>query len=172
MSRLRRPVGRLRDLPIWSKLGLIMIVPTIATIVVGISGLVDHIDEANNADRARTLAVLSGRRRCASSHQLQNERAYAVDAARRHRADAGRRARADGLQAPRPARSTPRKATYRLSRRPRSTDVPDNLAHAARRASTATSSDLPGMREQIAQRARRSADAPSERATARSSTTC
>jgi len=33
--RLRTPAGRLRDLPIWSKLGLIMIVPTIATIVVG-----------------------------------------------------------------------------------------------------------------------------------------
>ncbi|BCB85289.1 hypothetical protein Psuf_026020 [Phytohabitans suffuscus] len=32
MSRLRRPLGRLRDLPIWSKLGLIMIVPTLATI--------------------------------------------------------------------------------------------------------------------------------------------
>ena len=59
MSRLRRPAGRLRDLPIWSKLGLIMLVPTLATIVVGVSGLVDHIEEASNAERARTLAVLS-----------------------------------------------------------------------------------------------------------------
>ena len=44
MSRLRRPADRLRDLPIWSKLGLIMLVPTLATIIVGVSGLVDHID--------------------------------------------------------------------------------------------------------------------------------
>ena len=77
MSRLRRPAGRLRDLPIWSKLGLIMLVPTLATIIVGVSGLVDHIREASNAERARTLAVLSQ----ASGgliDQLQNERAYAV----------------------------------------------------------------------------------------------
>jgi signal transduction histidine kinase len=77
MSRLRRPVGRLRDLPIWSKLGLIMLVPTLATIVVGTSGLVDHINEASNAERARTLAALSQ----ASGglvDQLQNERVYAV----------------------------------------------------------------------------------------------
>jgi signal transduction histidine kinase len=77
MSRLRRPVGRLRDLPIWSKLGLIMLVPTLATIIVGTSGLIDHINEASNAERARTLAALSQ----ASGglvDQLQNERAYAV----------------------------------------------------------------------------------------------
>ena len=62
MSRLRRPAGRLRDLPIWSKLGLIMLVPTLATIIVGTSGLIDHINEANNAERARTLidSVASG----------------------------------------------------------------------------------------------------------------
>ena len=74
MSRLRRPAGRLRDLPIWSKLGLIMIVPTLATIVVGTNGLIDHIESADNADRARDLAVLTE----ASGelvHQLQNERA-------------------------------------------------------------------------------------------------
>ena len=77
MSRLRRPAGRLRDLPIWSKLGLIMLVPTLATIIVGVSGLVDHINEANNAERARTLAVLS---RAAGGlvDQLQSERSYAV----------------------------------------------------------------------------------------------
>ncbi|MEV6629651.1 sensor histidine kinase [Actinoplanes sp. NPDC051470] len=81
MSRLRRPAGRLRDLPIWSKLGLIMLVPTLATIIVGVSGLVDHIEEASNAEQARTLAVLSQ----ASGglvDQLQNERAYAVMIAR------------------------------------------------------------------------------------------
>ncbi|MFI5843706.1 nitrate- and nitrite sensing domain-containing protein [Catenuloplanes sp. NPDC051500] len=57
-SRLRWPGSRLRDLPIWSKLGLIMIVPTMATIVVGTSGLIDHIDEARDADQARTIAQL------------------------------------------------------------------------------------------------------------------
>src|SRR3954451_12491538 len=77
MSRLRRPADRLRDLPIWSKLGLIMLVPTLATIIVGVSGLVDHINEANNAERARTLSVLS---QAAGGlvDRLQNERSYAV----------------------------------------------------------------------------------------------
>jgi signal transduction histidine kinase len=77
MSRLRRPAGRLRDLPIWSKLGLIMLVPTLATIIVGVSGLVDHIDEASNAERARTLSVLS-QNAGALVDSLQNERAYGV----------------------------------------------------------------------------------------------
>src|SRR3954468_22996640 len=77
MSRLRRPAGRLRDLPIWSKLGLIMLVPTLATIIVGVSGLVDHIEEASNAERARTLAVLS---EAAGGlvDNLQDERAFGV----------------------------------------------------------------------------------------------
>lgn len=60
LSRLRRPTGRLRDMPIWSKLGLIMIVPTIATVVVGTSGLVDHLETLNNANRAGDLANLVG----------------------------------------------------------------------------------------------------------------
>ncbi|WP_157527637.1 sensor histidine kinase, partial [Micromonospora rosaria] len=59
LSRLR-PTGRLRDMPIWSKLGLIMIVPTIATVVVGTSGLIDHLDTLNNANRAGDLANLTG----------------------------------------------------------------------------------------------------------------
>ncbi|WP_130509240.1 sensor histidine kinase [Krasilnikovia cinnamomea] len=77
MSRLRRPAGRLRDLPIWSKLGLIMLVPTLATVIVGVSGLIDHIGEANNAERARTLSVLSEAAGGLVDH-LQNERAYGV----------------------------------------------------------------------------------------------
>ncbi|WP_236028840.1 sensor histidine kinase [Actinoplanes lichenicola] len=77
MSRLRRPADRMRDLPIWSKLGLIMLVPTLATIIVGVSGLVDHIDEANNAERARTLSVLSEAAGGLVDH-LQNERAYGM----------------------------------------------------------------------------------------------
>ncbi|WJK40704.1 nitrate- and nitrite sensing domain-containing protein [Solwaraspora sp. WMMA2056] len=77
LSRLRRPVGRLNDLPIWSKLGLIMIVPTLATIVVGTNGLIDHLETASNASQARTLSTLAA----ASGdlvHDLQNERAAAV----------------------------------------------------------------------------------------------
>ncbi|MGW4941338.1 sensor histidine kinase [Actinoplanes sp. NPDC004185] len=77
MSRLGRPAGRLRDLPIWSKLGLIMLVPTLATVVVGTSGLIDHINEASDAERARTLAVLSQAAGGLVDH-LQNERAYGV----------------------------------------------------------------------------------------------
>ncbi|GGQ41366.1 sensor histidine kinase [Couchioplanes azureus] len=77
MSRLRRPAGRLRDLPIWSKLGLIMLVPTLATIIVGTQGLIDHIDEATNAERARTLSVLSQAAGGLVDH-LQNERSFAV----------------------------------------------------------------------------------------------
>ncbi len=52
--------GSLRDLPIWTKLGLIMIVPTIATIVVGTAGLLDQVEQASDAERARSLTVLSG----------------------------------------------------------------------------------------------------------------
>jgi signal transduction histidine kinase len=70
--------GYLGDRPIWFKLGLIMIVPTIATIVVGISALLTNIGAASDADRARTLTSLT-----ADSgslvHDLQNERAAAVD---------------------------------------------------------------------------------------------
>jgi signal transduction histidine kinase len=47
-------------MPIWSKLGLIMIVPTIATVVVGTSGLVDHLETLNSANRTGDLANLIG----------------------------------------------------------------------------------------------------------------
>nr|WP_232533852.1 sensor histidine kinase [Plantactinospora sp. KBS50] len=74
---MRRPVGRLRDMPIWSKLGLIMIVPTIATIVVGTSGLIDHLGTLTSANRAHSLANLSQ----ASGdlvNNLQDERTLAI----------------------------------------------------------------------------------------------
>lgn len=77
LSRLRRPAALLRDLPIWSKLGLIMVVPTIATVVVGLNGLVSHIQQAREVDRTRSLAMLaevSGQ----LVHGLQDERASAV----------------------------------------------------------------------------------------------
>ena len=76
-SRLRVPVGRLRDLPIWSKLGLIMIVPIAATVVVGVNGLVNNIGDANNADRTRTLSGLSADA-AGLAQELQSERAKAT----------------------------------------------------------------------------------------------
>jgi signal transduction histidine kinase len=76
-SRLRKPMGSLSDLPIWSKLGLIMIVPTIATIVVGTAGLVENVAATNGAERTRTLARLSYSAG-GLVHELQNERATAV----------------------------------------------------------------------------------------------
>src|SRR5262249_17974443 len=65
--------GRLRDQPIWLKLGFIMVVPTIATIVVGTAGLFDNVSRASEADRARTLAGLSADA-AVLVHALQNER--------------------------------------------------------------------------------------------------
>ncbi|MFI6821886.1 nitrate- and nitrite sensing domain-containing protein [Micromonospora sp. NPDC050187] len=77
LSRMRRPAGRLRDMPIWSKLGLIMIVPTIATVVVGTNGLIDHLDTLNSANRAGDLAHLTGYSG-ELVDTLQDERAAAV----------------------------------------------------------------------------------------------
>ncbi|MDR6325114.1 signal transduction histidine kinase [Actinoplanes couchii] len=54
-----------------------MLVPTVATIIVGVNGLVDHIEEASNAERARTLAVLSEASGGLVDH-LQTERTYGV----------------------------------------------------------------------------------------------
>ncbi len=76
-TRLRRPLRRLRDMPIWSKLGIIMIIPTLATLVVGVNGLVDHLGTYTNADRARVLANLT-RVSGELTHHLQDERAAAV----------------------------------------------------------------------------------------------
>src|SRR5262249_13139092 len=49
----------LRDRRIGIKLGFIMFVPTLATVIVGANGLVSQISTANAADRARSLATLS-----------------------------------------------------------------------------------------------------------------
>jgi signal transduction histidine kinase len=56
---------------------MIMIVPTLATIVVGTNGLIGQVDTASSADRARVLANLSD---VAGElvHRLQDERAAAV----------------------------------------------------------------------------------------------
>ncbi len=76
-SLFARPIGFVRDLPIWTKLGLIMIVPTIATIVVGTAGLLDQVDQASGAERGRLLSVLSGEAG-ALVHNLQDERTSAI----------------------------------------------------------------------------------------------
>ncbi|GGJ92784.1 hypothetical protein GCM10010123_23360 [Pilimelia anulata] len=70
-------MSRLRDAPIWAKLGLIMIVPTIATVVVGTTGLIGHIETQSAAERARNLAALS---ETASRlvNDIQHERATAA----------------------------------------------------------------------------------------------
>ena len=121
--RLQRPVGWLRDLPIWTKLGLIMIVPTIATIVVGTAGLLDKVQAANNADRARTLAVLSGEAG-GLVHELQDERAVAVQLLKR--AD-GRHRPGQGMSTPRStSRPTQANIEYRQSRSTLA-DIPPNL---------------------------------------------
>jgi signal transduction histidine kinase len=54
-----------------------MIVPTLATIVVGTAGLLDHVTAADNADRARVLAVLAGDAG-ELVNNLQAERAAAI----------------------------------------------------------------------------------------------
>lgn len=67
----------LRDLPIWSKLTLIMIVPTVATLLVGANSVADHVSSAGNAERARQLSSVvqaSG----SLVDGLQNERAAAL----------------------------------------------------------------------------------------------
>src|SRR2546421_8564205 len=76
-SVMRRLVGYLRDRSIGFKLGLIMLVPTLATVVVGFGALAANIATAHDADRARILAGISedtGR----LVHDLQNERAAAT----------------------------------------------------------------------------------------------
>jgi len=121
-SRFARPVGWVRDLPIWTKLGLIMIVPTLATIVVGTAGLLDQVQQASNAERARSLAVLSGD---AGNlvHRLQDERAIAVQLLNAPSA-AIERLKDDYTK--QQERTEAANVRYRLSRSTLA-DVPDNL---------------------------------------------
>jgi signal transduction histidine kinase len=69
--------GWLRDRRIGIKLGFIMFVPTLATVIVGANGLVSQISNAGTADRARTLATLSADAGSLVT-SLQDERAYAT----------------------------------------------------------------------------------------------
>src|SRR5215469_2481439 len=76
-SRMSGLTGYFRDRPIWVKLGLIVLVPTIATVFVGFSSLLGNINAATNASRVRTVAALTGDA-SKLTHALQNERAAAV----------------------------------------------------------------------------------------------
>ena len=76
-SGKRSLVGYLRDRRIGVKLGFIVFVPTLATVIVGANGLVGQISTASTADRARVLATLSGDAG-ALVQDLQNERADAA----------------------------------------------------------------------------------------------
>ncbi|HEY9483698.1 MAG TPA: nitrate- and nitrite sensing domain-containing protein, partial [Micromonosporaceae bacterium] len=69
--------GWLRDRRIGIKLGFIMFVPTLATVIVGANGLVSQISNANIADRAHTLAALSADAG-SLANALQDERASAT----------------------------------------------------------------------------------------------
>ncbi|HEY8452807.1 MAG TPA: sensor histidine kinase [Natronosporangium sp.] len=75
--RRRRVLGRLQDLPIWLKLGVIMVIPTLATLVVGTNAVIGDLETLSNADRARDLAELS-QESGELVHRLQDERAAAV----------------------------------------------------------------------------------------------
>src|SRR5436309_1634583 len=77
LSAMRGLVGYLRDRSIGFKLGLIMLVPTLATVVVGFGALANNISIAHDADRARILAGLSGDAGVLV-HDLQDERAAAL----------------------------------------------------------------------------------------------
>ncbi|WP_326549360.1 sensor histidine kinase [Micromonospora sp. NBC_01813] len=144
LSRLRRPVGRLNDLPIWSKLGLIMIVPTLATIVVGTNGLIGHLETADNAAQARTLSTLTA----ASGdlvHDLQNERAAAVLLLGTENAEAKQRY----LDAYNTLHGTVESSRAPYSqRRAELTDLPVNFRNLLSRIDQ-NLADLPGVRSQV-----------------------
>ncbi len=144
-SRFSRPVGWLQNLPIWIKLALIMIVPTIATIVVGARSLTDHASAANDAERVRALAVLASDAD-ALIDDLQQERAigtYLLSAPpqslKRVRDDFAR-------QLPVTDKSS---AQYRLSRSTVA-DVPGNLRVTLGRIETELV-DLTTLRSQISE---------------------
>src|SRR5262245_15677991 len=69
--------GFLGNRRIGIKLGFIMFVPTLATVIVGANGLVSQISNANSADRARSLASLSADAGTLV-HALQDERTDAA----------------------------------------------------------------------------------------------
>ena len=123
-----------------------MIVPTIATVVVGTNGLIGHFEHANNADRARTLAAAV---QAAGElvHALQDERAARGHAARRARDADQEDARA--AYATRKAGSTTRSGPHYRSAAARSADLPGNFRAAAATTSTSASAELPASADQV-----------------------
>ncbi|GIJ25903.1 hypothetical protein Vqi01_10650 [Micromonospora qiuiae] len=150
LSRLRRPAGRLRDMPIWSKLGLIMIVPTIATVVVGTSGLIDHLDSLSNANRAGDLAELIGHSG-ALVDGLQDERTAAVlllgVTPQSGQAESEEKKRYSALYTEVSARVDDAKAPYSQQRSDLS-DLPESLETLLNQINERLG-DLPGTRSQV-----------------------
>ncbi|WP_018218528.1 nitrate- and nitrite sensing domain-containing protein [Salinispora vitiensis] len=144
LSRIRRPAGWLRDLPIWSKLGLILIVPTVATVVVGTSGIVDHLQTLNNANRSGDLASLVAHSGDLVG-QLQAERTEAIRLLGEDRA-AEREKRVTAYDEA-SARVDEAKEPY-AARRSEVTGLPDTLENQLRFIDQ-TLSDLPGTRSQV-----------------------
>lgn len=132
-------------MPIWSKLGLIMIVPTIATIVIGTSGLIENVDTLNEATRARDLAELTA----ASGElvdQLQDERAAAVLVLG---AEKDAKARQQYLQTYRELHGSVDQAkTLYLQERSDLLNLPSNLDGLLTRVDDSVT-DLPGVRSQV-----------------------
>jgi signal transduction histidine kinase len=69
--------GYLRDRPIWAKLGLIMMLPTIATIAVSFAALISNTSKASDANRTRAAASLTAQSG-ALVQGLQDERSAAT----------------------------------------------------------------------------------------------
>jgi signal transduction histidine kinase len=132
-----------RDLPIWTKLGLIMIVPTLATIIVGTVGLLDQVEQASNADRARALAVLSGDGGNLV-HALQDERAAVIQLLSAPPSDTER---LKAEYATRQQGTDTANARYRLSRSTLA-DIPENLRVLLDRVETQLG-ELPVLRSQV-----------------------
>jgi signal transduction histidine kinase len=122
-----------------------MIVPTLATIVIGVQSLFDHVQEANNADRAYTLSVLSGEAG-ELVHQLQNERADAIKLLISTRAQDTKALREEY---DRQQGETEKANTNYRFRRSTLADVPDNLRELLDGIETALS-ELVQLRDQVA----------------------
>jgi signal transduction histidine kinase len=123
-----------------------MIVPTIATIVVGTAGLVNQVGQASNAERARSLAVLSGD---AGNlvHRLQDERAFAVQllSVKSARADQNERVKTEYSK--QQEKTDTANAKYRQTRSTLPA-VPDNLRALLDKIETQLG-ELPVMRNQV-----------------------
>ncbi len=123
-----------------------MIVPTIATIVVGTAGLLDQVDQASGAERARLLTVLSGEAG-ALVHSLQDERTSAIQL----------------LYSPPASPGSPQDRVHRAAGQDRSRQGalpaepdhdrrgPAQPAHPAGRDSDRSSVELPTLRAQVAE---------------------